>query len=1675
MRKNKRTFQPAVRRLLSAALAAVMAASLALSPLPAAMPESAAEKAEAADVTLKNPRIVPDDSMEAGQKVTWDCVWFGSYPQAEVIPSRVEYTALDSSLRREGDVIDSDSVYFALQNASGWDVNNDITLNGVKYRRMKKGDANWVVFDSGYYNWSSSTDYHYFRYEPVKWRVLHTDGNRALLLSDVTLDDQRYHTKYEDVTWETSTVRSWLNGYGAGSNQQSMNYSRKNFLCSAFTASEQAAIVNSSLENADNIVYGISGGNNTTDKVFLLSESDVWNTDKAKSYGFVKDGDIYDEARRCQGSTYAKAMGMWSDTNTDYAGNGWWWLRSPGYSSNYAMNVDLLGWVDGNGRGVSHYDDGIRPALNLNLSSHNLYTYAGTVCSDGTGAEVGGAVFPEEEMPEAPLKKLTLTVYENREKKLEKGVKYGLSEGAEVSAGTVKYRTGTDGVVEAAEGSWSEAVISKKGYSTRRISKKRLKQSRKVYLQPSAEKPVINAVWIGNTDVMNEEYAIDLLKSDAVTLEAEIDWGKHGYGKVELAQKGAKQTFSNGTLRMVLKNKFDVSDTIYLRATDNKGNVSVRELKLKADGAVPAWENGIKFSIDSKIGITLPKSWPFVGGAKVGLDVANFLPVSVGVEDNRVYATIGIDLPKNKNDSKEHTSKTKKLWQNIKDTVKQKDRKEMLKKLKNMKKTYGDAMKSPKGSFGFSADFTVVGYLEGYVTPQGSFEFLDGKVIFSPSVSWDWSGQFAIGPVPCYWEAQIKGEAEAKWDVYRSAQAKGFLPAGELEATVSGSVGAGVGINKVATIGGGGKLAFKPYVKISPASPYFSMKTSINAYFKAKLGFFEYQYNFKPIKEWFVEYPETKKARAVSEETDVFAWYDAGRYQAQDLSYLEKGSEFLANRKSAVKSRAAGSSGGTVFKTNTYAESAPKLAAFSDGSKIAVWIDSGSSAVNDICLYYSYFDGSAWSEPQPVEGDGTVDFQPELAVIDDVAYVVWQDGRRAFDEGDTLDTMAYGMGISAAVFDREGKSFQVSELEEGNNGLCMTPKVCGGNGEAAVLWLNNSMYDWFGMRGKNAVWASSFDGSSWSAPECMYEDLGSVSGFTAGYADGELSAAWCEDSDNDPNTTEDLVVYLDGDTLEEAEDAAQVSAPLMEGGSLYWYQDGTVMCREQIYGSEGTAVTEKGAIATDNFRVVCGGENRAVVYPVSDGLSCELYGVFYDSESGKWGSPKALTDFGKSISGFSGAWTENGMELLLNRIEVTGDYEAEEPYGTANLALLAVGQSCDIGIEEITADAGTILPGAQTLFHIEMKNHGNKAGNYKINILDSEGDILSSMEAQDALLPGETQTFTYPYKIPEEQIGTKLTFEAEERAGQDADTTNNRKEFTLDYRDISVEGTGWGAKEEGGVCIYTTVVNRGYHTETGIRVNLRETSAEGSVVDSMEVGELESFDSQYAAFHVPYEKDKVYYVEVSAPEEDGQTGNNADFVVLDSAVYEKASQRQLYELKVSKTKTVYTEGEAFTSSDLTVKALYADGTEEDVTKAAKLDASGVNMKKAGVYTCTVSYGGETAAFKVTVKAKEQANAPRPTVKPPVKKKITTLQIKAKKNAKKITVKTMKKSKVKITLNKKILIKGRRKVKSITISPSKNKTGKIVLKLSKRLPKKTVIKVQVSRSGYVTKKRTVKIK
>ena len=345
-------------------------------------------KVQAAQRTLSNPRIVKDSSMNAGQKVTWDCVYFGSYPQTEVVESgSEEETALKGMNRYYVTKYQSVSsnTFAAIENAS-YDANGDATVGGTKYRRMKAGDATYYYTsgrDDNYYNWKDISNYHYFKYEPIKWRVLNRKGNDALLLADVALDDQKYNTNRADVTWETSSMRSWLNGYGASVNQPKTDYSRKNFINSAFTSTQRNVIKTTNVVNNNNINYGTAGGNNTSDKVFLLSESEVYHTDTAAGYGFVKDREINDEARRSRCSTYAYAMGTGrSYEYTKYNGSIWWWLRSPGDDSGSAAVVDYYGWVDRYGDDVYDNRDGVRPALHLNLSSSNLYSYAGTVCSD---------------------------------------------------------------------------------------------------------------------------------------------------------------------------------------------------------------------------------------------------------------------------------------------------------------------------------------------------------------------------------------------------------------------------------------------------------------------------------------------------------------------------------------------------------------------------------------------------------------------------------------------------------------------------------------------------------------------------------------------------------------------------------------------------------------------------------------------------------------------------------------------------------------------------------------------------------------------------------------------------------------------------------------------------------------------------------------------------------------------------------------------------------------------------------------------------------------------------------------------------------------------------------------------------------------------------------------------
>lgn len=270
---------------------------------------------------VENPKIVKDTSVEGGKKVTWDCIWFGSYPQTKIVSSSKE-----------------NDLYSTLETANGWDKNNDIIIGKEKYHRAKKC---------------------YFKYEPIKWRVIKCENGEALLLSDIVLDKQKYNKRLKKVTWEKSTLRKWLN---------------KKFMNRAFSSSEQEAIRTTKVINEDNYYYKTDGGNDTLDKIYLLSLSETdeeKETEEAKEYGFT---DSY--GMTIKYSNYADL--------DDYQ---YWWLRTPGEKNISAAAVDMSGKAYGGG-GESDMELGIRPVLHLNLLATDDYSYAGKMASDGTVNQV---------------------------------------------------------------------------------------------------------------------------------------------------------------------------------------------------------------------------------------------------------------------------------------------------------------------------------------------------------------------------------------------------------------------------------------------------------------------------------------------------------------------------------------------------------------------------------------------------------------------------------------------------------------------------------------------------------------------------------------------------------------------------------------------------------------------------------------------------------------------------------------------------------------------------------------------------------------------------------------------------------------------------------------------------------------------------------------------------------------------------------------------------------------------------------------------------------------------------------------------------------------------------------------------------------------------------------------
>ena len=277
------------------------------------------------------------------------CTMFMSGFASEIMPGTDIIKAAENTASLSNPVIDEsgvttwDTIYFGKY----WQ--NDTDCNGKANKKDEK--------------------------DPIRWRVLSVNGNDAFLMADQILDGRRYHDWEVETTWENCSLRVWLNN---------------EFLNDAFTGEEQDAIMTTYIVNEDNPEVRTEGGNNTFDKIYIPSFREVVNV----AYGFDENYGS-SSLSRCVACTdytishYSFSMKFPMSISYPQAIGGWW-LRTPGYKNETAMDVcsygnmtDLAGWT------VEGYY-GVRPVMHLNLDNSKLCTYAGKVkSSDIDGVKFG--------------------------------------------------------------------------------------------------------------------------------------------------------------------------------------------------------------------------------------------------------------------------------------------------------------------------------------------------------------------------------------------------------------------------------------------------------------------------------------------------------------------------------------------------------------------------------------------------------------------------------------------------------------------------------------------------------------------------------------------------------------------------------------------------------------------------------------------------------------------------------------------------------------------------------------------------------------------------------------------------------------------------------------------------------------------------------------------------------------------------------------------------------------------------------------------------------------------------------------------------------------------------------------------------------------------------------------
>ena len=1081
---------------------------------------------------------------------------------------------------------------------------------------------------------------------------------------------------------------------------------------------------------------------------------------------------------------------------------------------------------------------------------------------------------------------MTIAVFQNESDMLSSSDRYVACADATITVGGATYPTNSAGTAVISVSN-ENTTVSKNGYLSATLSPGSLLSSNKIYLEKvGGEMPLIKSVTLGGVNVRAETATIN--EDMTGNIMVDIDWNGNTKSLVYIRQGITTIPVNVGqTGDVALGNLLKSNDDIYLYVKATNGKEVKKKISIKTESLseFSGISNSLNnFEVFPQYIQQVGESASFLNNMEMGFGLP-FIPVSFGLENNKISVLIGGSVGGSR--SWEKDGQAKMAFNTLKDIKKSgRDVKSIWKQYSSLK-----PISPTKGKFAVDGDFTVAGYLEGEVILIGgqyTLNITDSFIIIDGEVGYD--AQYPVyAPPPVFLEWYIKGGIEAKLNLdYQNA-----LIVNE-QSTITGKIalggGIGVGIPAIISIAGGAEgevTALYPFTK--PIEP--DVDLDVNVW--AKGTFIGMTIPNPPFKMNLVKLhlipPQPNMAALSLNAEELDGIINTNDAVPIPRDYLNQPSNFVANDSAAntnmmMLSTTPAHEITAVIKTNVYPQSSPQLVSLGNNEQLLVWLDDDPSRneYNRTSLMYSYYNGTIWSDPQAVDNDGTADFSPQLKNVNGTPYLVWQNAKTTFDETVTVETMSAGMEIAVSKYDINTHTFATKTNLSNDSLIDMLPKISGNSTDLSVVWVKNLGNDIFGLTARNELMLSTFDGTNWSSPTAVYENLNAIDDLTVGYSSESRIIAYTLDVDNDINTVNDKELFINGVKITTNE--VLDSKPDFAANKLYWYSGGQISYIDNFTTNEIHSILPEGQVMpNDRFEILSNANgDSSIVFEKSEGIKSELYSFIYDKTADRWSSMVKLTQLDSKIDGFGGYLDNSGViESAFNKVAVVGEIGTSEPYGQADLCTFEVSPVYNLSMNDVFYSADKLVAGNDLELKFDVTNNGELTDSYMtVQILDSNDNRIFTTELAKQLMPGETKECIAIYRVPENFTSRDIKVNVTPKGQDDFDLVDNIKTVNLNYIDVAVEDLYCGKKADGTKIIYAQIVNRSLNTLSNIEVSLVENTPEGTVLETKTIESLDSLDVNMVTFEQTVTENKVFYVVVKPVENETMSGNNNDFIVV---------------------------------------------------------------------------------------------------------------------------------------------------------------------------------------------------